>query len=62
MFQHTAVALLLDVLEIVARCATGRVPLAHVAESSGKFGQLFSVGRLTQPRYPQVLRLEELRS
>ena len=60
MLQHRAVALLLDVLEVIGGGALGRVGLAHVAEPAGEFGEPLAVGRFARPLHAEVRRLDEL--
>jgi hypothetical protein len=43
------VSLLLDVLQILAGLAAGRILLTHVTETAGKFGESLAVGALSQP-------------
>ena len=62
MLEHAAVPLLLDVLEILARHAVGRVLLAHVAETSGKLGEPLAIGALTEPTDPEMIRLQKDRT
>ena len=54
--QHAAVALLLDVLQVLARLSLGRIVLAHVTETAGELGELFAAGALADPIDRQVLR------
>ena len=62
MLENAAVALLLDVLEILARHAVGRVLLAHVAETSGKLGEPLAIGALAEPTDLEMIRLKENRA
>src|SRR5687767_967882 len=52
-------ALLLDVLEIVPRCALGGILLTHVAETSRKFGESLAIGALSEPVDLEVIGLRE---
>src|SRR2546427_2296570 len=54
------VPLPLDVLQVLARRALGRVVLAHVAEAARVLGQPLAGGRLPSPLDAEVLGLEEL--
>ena len=60
MFEHAAVPLLLDVLEIVPRGPAGRIALTHVAEAAGKLGEPLAVGGLADPLHRQMAGLDEL--
>ena len=62
MLEHAAVPLLLDVLEILARHAVGRVLLAHVAETTGEFGEPLTIGALAEPPDPEMIRFQEDRT
>src|SRR5205085_9148654 len=53
--QYAAVPLLLDVLQVFASGAAGRIVLAHVAEASGELREPLAVGALTLPLHGQVL-------
>jgi len=52
-------SLLLDVLEVLARRAIGRVLLAHVAETAGKLREPLAIGALSEPADVQVIGLEK---
>ena len=54
--------LLLDVLQIVPRGATGRIFLAHVTEAAGKFGETLAIGTLAEPADLQMIGLDENRA
>ena len=54
--------LLLDVLQIVPRGATGRIFLAHITEAAGKFGETLAIGALAEPADLQMVRLDERRT
>src|SRR5256886_12496268 len=58
--SHRAMALLLDVLEVVGRRPVSRVVLAHVADPAGELGEALSGGGATLPLHPKVLGFEEL--
>jgi hypothetical protein len=47
--EDTAVALLLDVLEVFAGRPPGRILLAHVTETSSEFGEPLAIGALSEP-------------
>src|SRR5439155_4585918 len=55
-----AVALLLDVLEVIGRRPACRVVLAHVADPAGELGEALSGGGAALPLHPEVLGLQEL--
>ena len=57
--EHASVSLLLDVLEVLAGHATGRILLAHVAQSAGELGELLSIGALAEPVHLEVIGLNE---
>src|SRR5213083_679054 len=59
--QYRAMALLLDILEVVGRRPVGRVVLAHVADPAGELGEALSGGGATLPLHPEVLGFQELR-
>jgi hypothetical protein len=55
-------SLLLDVLEVFARRAVGRVLLAHVAKTAGKLRQSLAIGALSEPADLQVIGLKKDRT
>ena len=59
MFQHAAVTLFLDILEVIARLAVGGVLLAHVAETARIFGEPLAIGALSEPTDSQMIRLQK---
>ena len=59
MLENASVSLLLDILEVLARCAVGRVLLAHVAETAGKLREPLAIGALSEPADIQVIGLEK---
>jgi hypothetical protein len=61
-FQHAAMPLLLDVLEVLTSGSPSRIPLAHVTEPSGELGQPLAIGALTDPLYRHMLGLGKLRT
>jgi hypothetical protein len=60
--QHAAVSLLLDVLEVFARSAAGRIFLAHIAQPAGKFGEPFTIAAVAEPVDRQMSGLAENRA
>jgi hypothetical protein len=60
--EDAAMALSLDVLEIILRRAARGIPLAHVAETTGKLGETLAAARVTQPLDGKMGRLRELRT
>ena len=59
--QHAAVALLLDVLQILARAARRGIPLTHVAQPSRELGKSLPIRAVTDPVDGQAGGLGELR-
>jgi len=57
--QDASVSLLLDVLEIIPRRAARGILLAHVAETAGEFGELFTIGALAQPIDAEMIGLQK---
>jgi hypothetical protein len=55
-------ALLLDVFEVLARGATRRIFLAHVAKPPGELGELLTIGALAKPVDAEMLGLDERRA
>ena len=60
MFEHTAVALLLDVLEVIPRRSVGWIPLTHVAETARELGEPLAVRGLADPLHRQMAGFDEL--
>ena len=59
MLEDTAMALLLDVLEILTCLPARGILLAHVTKPPGKLGELLAVGTLSKPVDRKVRRLRE---
>src|SRR5205814_2421906 len=57
--ENRPVTLLLDVLQILACRAVRRILLAHVAETTGEFGELLAVGALSEPADLEMIGLDE---
>jgi hypothetical protein len=57
--ENASVTLFLYVLEIVASVAVRRIPLAHVAQPAGEFGQTLAIRTLSQPVDGEVRWLGE---
>src|ERR1700681_4738837 len=51
--------LLLDILEVFAGFAVGRVLLAHVAETAGGLRETLPIGALAEPADLQMIRLQK---
>src|SRR2546423_12573214 len=60
--ENRPVSLLLDVLEILAGRAVGRILLTHVAQTSGELCESLTVGALAKPRNLELLRLQIYRT
>jgi hypothetical protein len=57
--ENASMSLLLDVLEVFAGFAVGRVLLAHVAESAGVLRESLPIGALAEPADFQMIRLQK---
>ena len=51
--------LLLDVLEVITRCAARWILLAHVTEPARKLREAFAVGALAKPVHGKMFGLRE---
>src|SRR2546423_2715123 len=60
--ENRPVSLLLDVLEILAGRAVGRILLTHVAQASGELCESLTVGALAKPTNLEMLRLQKNRT
>ena len=59
MLENASMSLLLDVLQVIAGLAVGRVLLAHVAETAGVLRESLSIGALSEPADLQMIRLQK---
>jgi hypothetical protein len=57
--ENASMSLLLDVLEVFAGFAVGRVLLAHVAETAGVLRESLPIGALSEPSDLQMIRLQK---
>jgi hypothetical protein len=57
--ENASMSLLLDVLEVFAGFAVGRVLLAHVAETPCVLRESLPIGALSEPADLQMIRLEK---
>ena len=60
--EDAAMALLLDVLEVLARGAARRIFLAHIAKPPRELGELLTIGALAKPVDAEMLGLDERRT